>query len=121
MDDLKNLMILDVEVGVNRLAGDRELYEQILEIFFTEAERQIAQLEEAVANGEHRTVMQIAHSIKGAASNIGALRIQKVAFELEKIGNENRMGEAVDVFTQLKDEFQQIKEFWYEEAESVKY
>lgn len=111
--------ILDLESGLSRLAGDKELYHQIMEIFFDETEKQIKKMQTAISTNEIEDVQRLAHSIKGAASNLGALRVQETAFNLEIIGNESKIKEAPPVFNKLQNDFKQVKEYWYTEGQNA--
>jgi HPt (histidine-containing phosphotransfer) domain-containing protein len=45
--------------------------------------RYITALREAIAKADFRSVARAAHSIKGSASNIGALRVSRIAADIE--------------------------------------
>lgn len=118
MENSSSPVILDLAVGIRRLAGDRELYKQIMEIFFSEAEEQIKSIEQALDSRNAELVKRISHSIKGAAANLGAMRVQETAFKLEMLGTEDKLTEAPEIFEQLKSDVAEVADFW--QAEVVK-
>ena len=81
---------LDKEAIDEIWEGDLETFAEIGEIFIGELEWRLPGLKEANANDlEHH-----AHSLKGAASNIGATELSRLATELEaiaKTANEARV------------------------------
>jgi len=111
-DEDKSQILIDEEGGLRRLGGDREIYNELMELFFDQSTQQVEQLKEAVKSHEANRVEKIAHSIKGAAANLGVLVVQKSAFELEKIGNEKRLDEAEQTLNQLINELERVKQYW---------
>ncbi len=92
--------------------GDLETYAEIGQIFLDELEWRIPGLRTSA----HNELEHHAHSLKGAASNIGATELSRLAAELEemaRIGKSDRFGplmasiesEVVAVTTALKTEY----------------
>ncbi|MBT7951174.1 MAG: transporter substrate-binding domain-containing protein [Gammaproteobacteria bacterium] len=81
---IPNMSSLDVEDGVQRLAGNKQLYRTIL-IKFRDSQNSIPlQVREALKNEEHDVAVRLAHTLKGVSGNIGAREIYEVANSLEK-------------------------------------
>lgn len=77
------LEILDVNDGVERVMGDRDLYSRMLRRFrkdYIDGDRPIRA---ALATGEPGVAHRLAHTIKGAAGMIGARRLHQHAADLE--------------------------------------
>ena len=97
----KSQIVIDEEGGLRRVGGDRELYNELIELFMDNSVNQIAQLKEAVRNGEADSLKKVAHSIKGSAANLGILSVQQSALELEMIGSENKLDAAGNTLNKL--------------------
>ncbi len=67
--------------------GDEQLATEILNAFFQDTPRQIEELRVLLENGEAQACGRQAHSIKGAAANVGGERLRQVALEMEKAGD----------------------------------
>ena len=74
---------LDWQDGLDRVDGDEELYNEILAVFCDDAHRQVTAIEQALCVDDLPAIEHEAHAIKGAAANIGALRLAEVARCLE--------------------------------------
>ncbi|CAG0995333.1 osomolarity two-component system, sensor histidine kinase NIK1 [Methylophilaceae bacterium] len=85
---------LDVAQALQRVAGNRKLYRQLLQQFATVYESHTDEIRKALLNGQRLDAQRIAHSIKGLAGNIGATELATRAGDLERIISEG--GEAAD-------------------------
>jgi two-component system, sensor histidine kinase and response regulator len=79
-------LAFDQEDFIERMMGNEVLAKRILRGFVNEIPRQIALLAEAVKNLDGAAVRLAAHSIKGAAANVGALEMRESAWKLEQTG-----------------------------------
>ena len=78
--------ILDMSAMAKRLMGDQELALQICGVVVDEIPRQFAELRRLVAAGDVHASERQAHTIKGAALNIGAEDLRLVAHDMEVAG-----------------------------------
>lgn len=108
----KSQLLVDEEGGLRRLGGDREIYNELMDMFIQNAMDQIALLKEAVEMQNADTIEKVAHSIKGAAANLGVLLVQQSAYELEKIGNKKELVNAPLTLNSLILEFERVKQYW---------
>ena len=80
-----NIPGLDVESGLKRVSGNKDLYKKIIlefcSTFYNASENFKKMIEEVNVEG----LQYLAHTIKGVAGNIGAIDLQKLS---EKIENE---------------------------------
>ena len=72
---------------LERLMGDEDLARQLIRGFVDDMPRQLAALAEAVSNNDASRYRLVAHSIKGAAGNVGGSEVQKTAAKLEQDGS----------------------------------
>ncbi len=105
-------VILDLAGGIRRLAGDRDFYEQIVNLFFSQTEVQLQAIQQALDTRNAELVKRIAHSLKGAAANLGALRVQETAQELEEFGDDENLETAGVLFEHLKKDLAELTDFW---------
>lgn len=82
--------VLDVDAAVERLLGDRPLYYQLLGIFIQtystagERLRAVLQTRDTDPQGSAEATRMV-HTLKGAASTIGAQQLTSAAARLEKV------------------------------------
>ena len=76
--------ILDVDAALGRMAGDRELLEDVARLFEEEAVRMLDALRQALVARDVPLLSRLAHTIKGSSSNIGALAVTHAAEEIEE-------------------------------------
>ncbi|MHB1349558.1 MAG: PAS domain S-box protein [Desulfobulbus sp.] len=76
---------IDFADGLARLAGDRDLYLQILGYFHETYAAAPGNLSAWAGEGKRMDVLTFAHSISGAAGNIGAIALHRLGKEIESI------------------------------------
>jgi PAS domain S-box-containing protein len=65
------------------LEGDRAVIAQVYELFLSETQTDLGKLERVIATRDLTTARGIAHSLKGAAANIGCDRLSRIACDVE--------------------------------------
>lgn len=81
---------LEIEVGLHRSLGRRDLYCSLLRKFVHRERDAATNIANAIASGEMLEAERLAHTLKGGAGNIGAHKVQEVATELESAIRERR-------------------------------
>jgi HPt (histidine-containing phosphotransfer) domain-containing protein len=79
--------VFDAEDLVERLMGNENMAQRIVRGFVDGIPRQLGLLAEAVNHLDSGALRLAAHSIKGAASNVGGLEMEKIAKTLEQTAN----------------------------------
>ena len=74
---------IDVVDGLKRVAGNRNLYRNLLLKFRQSQAHAVEDIREALAAGDHERAHRLAHTIRGVAGNIGAKELQAVATAVE--------------------------------------
>ena len=78
----------DPDIDAARLeeatGGDAEFMRELLELFLGDVQTHVDALAAAVSAGNTADAKQAAHTIKGSSSNVGAARVQKIAFAMER-------------------------------------
>lgn len=75
---------LNVETGLRMLGGDSCVYLRLIRQFGQKCETAAIHILEQAAAENYQSIMQTVHSIKGVAGNLGAIKIQELAAELEQ-------------------------------------
>jgi two-component system, sensor histidine kinase and response regulator len=75
---------VNVSEGLNRVAGNRRLYRDLLSQFAAKQANTAAQIAAALESGDSKIAERIAHTVKGVAGNLGITEVYVSAQELEK-------------------------------------
>jgi CheY-like chemotaxis protein len=75
---------IKVADGLNRVAGNRRLYRDLLVQFAAKQGDAAAQISTALEGNDVKLAERIAHTVKGVAGNLGIVEVQSVAQKLEK-------------------------------------
>lgn len=73
-ETVSRLAIFDLPALRQQLAGDQELMNEIIALFFSESAAQIQEIETALVAGEFPRVSRLAHSLKGSLGSLCAFR-----------------------------------------------
>jgi CheY-like chemotaxis protein len=100
---------VDVTAGLQRTAGNKRLYRDLLVGFAARHESTANRIKEAFEFGDHNQLERLAHSLKGVAGNLGINQIFVSAGILERATRESQPGakDLVDKLTLALD--RQIK------------
>ena len=81
---------LDVESGLARVLGRRDMQVRILGLFARSHAQDAKRLADALADGDLALVTALAHNLTGAAGNVGAAVVGEAAAALHAVIRENR-------------------------------
>ena len=74
---------LDYALGLAQLSGNVAVYEKLLYQFMDGAKRELATLDGYLGSDETDQARKIAHSLKGSAGTLGAMRMHEHCARLE--------------------------------------
>ena len=74
---------IDINSGLKNVGGNKKLYKQLLQEFYTDYEETAAKIKDSLAKGDIEYVRRTAHTIKGISGSIGAEDLQIEAGKLE--------------------------------------
>jgi two-component system sensor histidine kinase/response regulator len=97
--------IFDRAAFLDRLMGDEDLVEEIANAFLEDMIAQLAMLKTHVAEGDADAAGGRAHTIKGAAANVGAMALSATAAEMEKAARAGRRDEVTALLPELVRQF----------------
>jgi len=93
---------LDQQDLLDRLDGDNELAEELLQIFGEVAPLMVGAVRQAVLTADSRSLASAAHELKGSAASVSAVVVQDLAKELEELGRSDRARHASEELRQLE-------------------
>jgi len=76
---------LDAEAGLRYLGGRVPSYVRLLRRFAEEHSNDAASISAFVAAGDYKAAREVAHSLKGVAGTLGAVRLQALVAGLEQL------------------------------------
>ncbi|AZZ97967.1 PAS domain-containing hybrid sensor histidine kinase/response regulator [Pseudoalteromonas sp. R3] len=82
---------IDIEAGVNRAAGNREVYFSLLEKFVKQQIEELINLKQAITIGNTELAEHILHALKGASANLSMTHLTNQCAALESQLHENRL------------------------------
>ena len=89
--------------------GDTEFEKELFEVFLEDCEERLQRLNDALAEGRLSEIQREAHTIKGAAANVGTTRLQEIAMHLEGM-SDSASPEGKVLADELASEFARVKE-----------
>ena len=72
MSDQTPESALDRQLALSRVGGDHELLSEIAILFLEDGPRAVAQIQQAIEQGDARRLESAAHALKGSVANFGA-------------------------------------------------
>jgi HPt (histidine-containing phosphotransfer) domain-containing protein len=82
--------------------GEPDVLAQVLRLFLDEAPRRLDRLHSALAQGNAGEFQRAAHSLKGAAGNIGATALRDAARRADELGASGRLEAAAPLVTDIE-------------------
>lgn len=118
----KSNLIWDEQALLKRSLGKEKLMRSLIAMFLKSSPKQVDELESACINMDSEKVRHLAHTIKGGAANLSALRVQQSALELEELAKQQRSEEYQETFVQLNSHFEEVIELFerYTDANTEK-
>ncbi len=102
--------VFDLAAMRKLLMNDEEFVRSVLQNFLEELPKEIRTLGELVFSGNCKAVARQAHSIKGAAGNVGGEAMKSAARELERAANQGRTDALPDLAAHLRLQFDRLKD-----------
>jgi PAS domain S-box-containing protein len=107
--------VFDRETLKNRLMGDEELVKEICAGFLEDIPGQMQSLREYIERCDASSAGRQAHTIKGAAANVGAMALNAVALNMEKAAKAGRWDETAVLMPEMERQFDIMKKHVEEE------
>jgi len=91
--------------------GDEEFKLELLQIFVSDAETDLGELQTALLALDAGAIVSLAHRLKGGAATIAVKFIPEVAAQLEAQGKENQLQGAADLIAQIEQSLSRVKAY----------
>ncbi len=105
----------DAPVRIQRFqelsGGDMDVETELIESFLTDIEPRLSSLEAFLSQQDAEQVHCEAHAIKGSSGNAGADGMEEIASRLEEISGRGELDSALDMFSSLRFEFEQVRQY----------
>ena len=92
----------DLESALEVTGGDRELLEELAQLFIRECPSMMADLESAIMRGDAKQIEMAAHKLKGAVTAFGGRAIAATALRIETLGKQGELTDIDQVWTALR-------------------
>lgn len=103
------LACFDREGLLDRLMGNEIMARRIAARFLSDIPQQLAALSNALHSADEKAARLAAHSIKGAAANIGGEELREIAWRMEQCGASGNLNAAAELLPSLSDRFAALK------------
>jgi CheY-like chemotaxis protein/HPt (histidine-containing phosphotransfer) domain-containing protein len=100
--------VFDQQAALARVKGDREMFQEIVELFCAETPEMLAALRASIARGDGPALERTAHSLKGTVSSFGAPAARDAAFRLEAMGRSGDLTQAEPACAALEREITRL-------------
>ena len=88
---------------------DSELIKECFDEFIISAQGMLEKVKDAIDSKNAESLQSCAHKMKGSLSYLAAGRAAGLAYDLEKMGSEGSLGNAVKIYTDLEMECEKIR------------
>lgn len=107
----QSLSVLDVSVvEAMRSLGETDVFAEVARMFLEDVPPDLAALGDAIDGGRAESVAQIAHSLRGNALGIGAIRMVPVCAAIEYAARAGSLEDAAASARRLELEFEATRE-----------
>jgi HPt (histidine-containing phosphotransfer) domain-containing protein len=109
-DELAGVEALDRNDLEERFDGAIELSVDLIELFLEDAPRRVREMVDCHDSGDAETLRRLAHTLKGSAASVSAMRIRTVAARLESAAVEGFSDETARLVAALSGELDVLRE-----------
>ena len=106
MEELEALV--DLDTALERLGGDHQLLETVVQRFLEECPSLMTKLRSAVFKQDAKALELAAHTVRGLVANFGASTACELALKLELIGRGRNLSESAATATALETELKRV-------------
>ena len=99
---------IDMKRAMEAVAGDKDLLNELLSMFYEDSRLKLKEIERAIKDRDYEKVRELAHTIKGASSNIGLTEIYEICLELENMAKKKDLSGADNLYSKLKENIEAV-------------
>ncbi len=102
--------VIDVDQALSRVAGDRSMLHELVDIFLRESPAWIDDIDEAIAARDPDALFRAAHDIKGSTEVFCATEATQAAKQLERMGKNQDLERADEALGALQTELVWVRQ-----------
>lgn len=99
---------LELREGLKRLAGSWDLYMDLLRFFCNDRKTFCSELTSMIEQGDFKNAQISAHSLKGAAATVSAMKLSRVAESLENACHRKDAGGIFSLLKRVEDDIAEV-------------
>ena len=107
----ESLPLIDWSYLESIAEGDEEFKTELMQTYYESTSKSLEQLKQAIAENNYHMITRIAHSIKGASSNLGMISIAAIADDLQQVGKDQTEENIQEMFKKMQSLFSQIQNY----------
>jgi histidine phosphotransfer protein HptB len=88
---------------------DDSFLRELIQIYLDDSPKQIAEIEQSLAQGDSLRLTRAAHSLKGSSANFGAGQLRALCEAIEHLGRAAKLQDVPDRLPELKAEYGRVK------------
>jgi len=100
---------IDRAEALERVDGDEELLQDLIDIFSDDSQRLMEDIRQAVAAGSADCLCAAAHSLKGSSASICATAVSQAALTLENMGRDGAMAGVEEALEALETDMAEFE------------
>lgn len=97
--------------------GAASILDRVIGIYLQQTPQQVSSIHKAIEQKDNEALLEAAHSLKSSSANLGAMQLFRLCRELESMGRENRISEAITLQAQLDQQVQRACQALQQELE----
>ena len=94
---------------LNRLEGDRELFDEMAHLFREGCPRAMEEIRRAIDTRDAKVLERHAHNLKRSSANLGAVGVSRAAAALEDCARSGNLERADDLFKFLEQDLDHLR------------
>ncbi len=100
---------VDLEVLREATAGERDLMQELAQLYLNDTDLQLRALQDALQNKEIDRIRRIGHALRGSSASVGAGPAAEIFGRLEEAARANDMARIRASIQQGQEEFRRIR------------
>ena len=113
---MNNQPVLDSENAICTMGDDREMFNEVLELYLESTPELFELLARAVRSSDRDTVKRLAHTLKSSTVTIGGMQLGVSALYLENSAQTMETSAMLQYLTSLKDRYNELVSVLREEG-----
>ncbi len=100
--------VFDYDEFLHRIDGDVELLKEVITIFLEDTPGLLANLYAGIRNCDTNAVERAVHTLKGAAANISAKRLQQLSQQVQQMLKKNDVAHLEVVIDDFEENYEKL-------------